>query len=108
MLRRTPSVLAYSRWKCDRQITFAPKFFAQDSAWTAFLYGITFFLVWKYFAFAMCEDMERRDTYYVGYPYWRDPIARRNEEKNKRLIRDNNIDITDSKWTGVPKAGLQS
>lgn len=106
MLRRSIPQLAYTRWKCDRQIVFAPKFFAQDSAWTAFLYFLTFFLVWRHFAFAMNEDLERRDAYYSGYPYFRDPIARRNEDKNKRLIRDNNIDIMDEKWTGVCKTQL--
>lgn len=107
MLRRSVPVLAYSRWKCDRQLTFAAKFFTQDSMWTAFLYSLTFFFVWRFFAFSMCEDMERRDAYYSGYPWWRDPIARRTEDKNKRLIRDNNIDIMDPKWTGVAKAALQ-
>lgn len=107
MLRVSLPKLAYTRWKCDRQAVFAPKFFAQDSPWTFFLYFLTFFLVWRHFAFAGNEDVERRDAYYAGYPYWRDPIAKRNEDKNKRLIRDNNIDITDPKWTGCTKAELQ-
>ena len=107
MFRRCLPTLAYSRWKCDRQLTFAPKFFVQDSPWTVTLYAFTCFMVWRYFAFAMNEDIERRDAYYAGYPWWRDPIARRTEDKNKRLIRDNNIDITDPKWTGVPKSALQ-
>ena len=54
----------------------------------------------------LSEEEERAVAWPHGYPYQRDPIARRNEDKSLRLIRDNNIDIEDPIWTGVPKSAL--
>ena len=97
--------MVYTRWKCDRYLYFAPKYLMQDYPFGTLGYAFTTWFVWKYFAFCS-EETERKNLYWSGYPYWRDPIAKRNEDKYKRLIRDNNIDITDPKWTGLSKQKL--
>lgn len=101
-----PIKMVYTRWKCDRYLFYAPKFLLQDYPGAFFGYMFTAAVMWKYTSFCS-EETERRNLYYTGYPYWRDPIAKRNEDKYKRLIRDNDIDITDTKWTGVAKSALQ-
>ena len=95
--------MVYARWKCDRFLFFAPKFLIQDYAFVKFGNLFVIAALWKYFSYCS-EETERRNLYWTGYPYWRDPIGKRNEDKYKRLIRDNNIDITDPKWTGVKAA----
>ena len=97
--------MVYTRWKCDRYLYFMPKFLIQDYPGAAIGYASLCFLTWRYFSFCS-EETERRNMYYSGYPYWRDPIAKRNEDKYKRLIRDNDVDICDPKWTGVAKSEL--
>lgn len=97
--------MVYTRWKCDRYLYFAPKFLFQDYPGAAWGYLGTAAFMWKYLSFCS-EETERRTQYYSGYPYWRDPIAKRNEDKYKRMIRDNDVDLLDPKWTGVAKSEL--
>lgn len=67
---------------------------------------LSMMFLWKHASYCS-EETERRKGWWVGYPYWRDPIARRNEAKYKHLITHNNIDIADPKWTGCTKEQLQ-
>ena len=97
--------MVYTRWKCDRLLFYAPKYLMQEFAFLNAVNGVVILFLWKNFSWAS-EETERRLSYWTGYPYWRDPIARRNEDKYKRLIRDNNVDICDPKWTGVSKSSL--
>lgn len=97
--------MVYTRWKCDRYMIFAPKFLATEFAFICGIYGAVSIFAWKHFSWCS-EETERKVAWWAGYPYWRDPIARRNEDKYKSLIRNNNVDICDPKWTGVPKSQL--
>jgi hypothetical protein len=77
----------------------------QEYAFMVAMNAVVICFLWKHFSWAS-EETERKLSYWTAYPYWRDPIARRNEDKYKRLIRENNVDICDPKWTGVPKTAL--
>jgi hypothetical protein len=103
MFRLTVPKQAYTRWKCDRILFWTPKYLLQDHGFVTCANLLVIFVLWRHF-YWMSEETERKNHFWSTYPYWRDPIARRNEDKYKRLIRDNNIDITDAKWTGVAKA----
>lgn len=98
--------MVYTRWKCDRIPVLQLKLFTQEFAIPAGigLLGITF--LWKHASF-VSEETERRKGWWVGYPYWRDPIARRNEVRYKQLINNNSVDVTDPKWTGCSREQLE-
>lgn len=98
--------MVYTRWKCDRVPVFGLKLFTQiyPIPTLFMLYAIIY--LHKHFSYCS-EETERRKGWWVGYPYWRDPIARRNEAKYKQLILNNNVDVADSKWTGCSKAQLE-
>lgn len=97
--------MVYTRWKCDRFLVYAQKWVWHDYGHVGGLMIATAVLNWKHTAYTS-EETERQNAYCGGYPWWRDPIARRNEQKYKALIRDNSVDIADPKWTGVPKEQL--
>lgn len=97
--------MVYTRWKCDRLYMYTIKYFTHEYPINAGISIATMTFVWKHLAYCS-EETERRHGWWTGYPHWRDPIARRNEDKYKRLIRDNDIDIADPKWTGVSKEVL--
>ena len=97
--------MVYTRFKCDRLWVFAPKYLSNDYAFSASVNIATFVMCWKYFSYTS-EATEKKYAWRAGYPQFRDPIAKRNEKKYKSLIKDNDIDICDPKWTGVEKAAL--
>lgn len=94
--------MVYTRWKCDRYWAYAVKLMWADYGIIMGVSGATTLWLWKNMSYCS-EETERMHGWWVGYPYFRDPIARRNEDKYKRLIRDNDVDITDPIWTGAAK-----
>ena len=97
--------MVYTRWKCDRLPLYTFKYLASEYAST-----FTFWLVGAYCTFKFCgiisDETEREDMHVAGYPWWRDPIRKRKQDKYVSMIRDNDIDLMDPKWTGVPKSAL--
>ena len=98
--------MVYTRWKCDRLLVYSPKYFASEYATPAAMWTTFFYLVWKLCGI-VSEETERLDMHTFGYPWWRDPITLRKQDKYRSMIRDNDIDIMDPKWTGVSKAQLK-
>ncbi|KNH04879.1 alpha-mannosidase 2-like protein [Perkinsela sp. CCAP 1560/4] len=94
--------MVYTRWKCDRLVFYGPKYFCHEYLWIAPLWLTCLYFSYKHFS-TVSEETERKYAYVYGYPWWRDPIQIKKQEKYSAMIRDNNIDITDPKWTGVPK-----
>jgi len=92
--------MVYTRWKCDRWLAFVPKFYVQDYAFFLGANCACATVVWKYFSWCS-EETERKNAWWSGYPWWRDPIQKRKEIKYAQMIRDNDVDITAPKWTGV-------
>lgn len=66
----------------------------------------TIIFLWKHMSHCS-EETERKYGWWAGYPYWRDPIARRNETKYKQMIINNDVDITHPKWTGCSVEQLE-
>ena len=104
MFRRSTPCLAYTKWKCDRFFFYTLKKYVCDMPHLVLHTVIFVTLVNRYIW--VSDETERKGLYMYGYPYWRDPIARRNEIKAKTLIKNNSIDILDPKWTGVPRSSL--
>lgn len=98
--------MVYTRWKCDRIPVLQLKLFTQEYNVMAGVGLLSMVFMWKHASFCS-EETERKNGWWAGYPYWRDPIARRNEVKYKQLINNNNVDITDPKWTGCSKEQLE-
>lgn len=97
--------MVYTRWKCDRLPVIQWKLFTQEYPIQAGIGLIAMYFLWKHANYCS-EETERKNGWWAGYPYWRDPIARRNEYKYKQLINNNNVDIADPKWTGCSKEQL--
>jgi len=97
--------MVYTRYKCDRIPLTMLKAYCVDGWSVTLCMAILMHCAWKYFYYCS-EEEERRSAWPNGYPWHRDPIARRNEDKARRLIQNNQIDITDPKWTGVSKEEL--
>lgn len=97
--------MVYTRFKCDRYPFYLVKYLAQDYPMPVGLSVLVLGAYWKYFSWCS-EETERKNAWWSGYPYWRDPIGKRMEAKYKSLIRDNNVDVTDPKWTGVARDQL--
>lgn len=95
--------MVYTRFKCDRYWVFVPKLLLVDYPMLTAITFTIFATYWRYFSYCS-EETERMNAWWAGYPWWRDPIAKRKEDKFKRIIRDNNVDIFDPKWTGVSKS----
>ena len=95
--------MVYTRWKCDRLFSFTPKFIAIEFPVYYALNLYFCYMVMKYTS-NYCEETERRDVWWAGYPYNRDPIMHRNEERYRLTIKQNDIDLLDPKWTGVQKS----
>ncbi|EPY24304.1 hypothetical protein STCU_03104 [Strigomonas culicis] len=97
--------MVYTRWKCDRLPVFQLKLFLQEYPIQAGLGLLSMAFLLKHATYCS-EETERKSGWWVGYPYWRDPIARRNETRYKALINNNDVDVTDPKWTGCSKEQL--
>ena len=97
----------YTKWKCDRTWLFALKFHTCELGILVLCYCTTVVITAKTFG-TVSEETERRRAWYGGYPHWRDPIGKRNEVRYKRTMRDNDVDPTDQKWTGVPREVLMA
>ena len=97
--------MVYTRFKCDRYFTFAAKYWVQEQPQLLAICACFTSFLWLNAAYTS-EETERRHGWWVGYPFWRDPIARRNEDKYKSMIRNNDVDICDPMWTGVAKSLL--
>ncbi|CCW61473.1 unnamed protein product [Phytomonas sp. EM1] len=98
--------MVYTRWKCDRIPIFTLKLFTQEYPIQTFVGFLSMVFLWKHANYCS-EETERKKGWWAGYPYWRDPIARRNEIKYKQIINNNNVDITDPKWTGSSREELE-
>nr|CCC89749.1 conserved hypothetical protein [Trypanosoma congolense IL3000] len=98
--------MVYTRWKCDRLPVFQLKLFTQEYPMHAAVGIFTMIFLWKHMSHCS-EETERKHGWWAGYPYWRDPIARRNEAKYKQMIINNDVDITHPKWTGCSVARLE-
>eukprot|EP00758_Cryptobia_borreli_P006111 Tbor_TRINITY_DN5083_c0_g3::TRINITY_DN5083_c0_g3_i1::g.14239::m.14239 len=97
--------MVYTRWKCDRYWAYAPKLMLGEYPQLMAVTVCMTIWLWKNASYCS-EETERKHGWWVGYPFFRDPIARRNEDKYKRMIRDNDIDICHPMWTGVSKEKL--
>ena len=91
--------MVYTRWKCDRFLVFAPKFLTQDYLFMTMVNLSVCTILWKYCSW-MSEETERKNAWWSGYPWYRDPIVKRKEAKYRQMIRNNDVDITAAKWTG--------
>ncbi|KAH9598931.1 hypothetical protein LSM04_004164 [Trypanosoma melophagium] len=98
--------MVYTRWKCDRLPVFQLKLFTQEYPLHATVGILSIMFLWKHMGHCS-EETERKHGWWAGYPYWRDPIGRRNEAKYKQLILNNDVDITDPKWTGCSREQLE-